>query len=564
MNMLDDAALEAFVKALAQARDYSSVGERLRQTAPFKEGPFQAIIWAFDYRLVVISDKERRRRWGAYAPQLEWQGGATYPPTLDSVKDEDLALWENVARDLNDPLGLSRLHDLLWERRHGSRPDLHARAAIEAYLELSFGRWGPLDKAHCLVRALELAQRISDTGLRDKALTRCIYLARASLTSERPLPGVVVRLISAVQALSPQSTELDSLSQDAEAAFSGNPWVLESLFDLKASRTTDPKQRRVVGEDLVRLWRDVAERNVGVARFAYLQHALELAHKYGLSDHAHDIKRSIQGLTNEDLQLSCTSATALVPTDEAERFIAWFIEPSQWENSLLRFGYYGPPGGGHQNRLARVTQLMADHPLQFLFPKAIIGAENALIRLASSPEEHKDVALIEDQALGIRIWGVFAADVLDRIRAKYGEPTVGELTGFFKTEIISEDIAERVARALLLFWNGETDESAHILVPRLEAIIRTLAREIGLPVIREPRGDCPGGVKQLGDLLHSLSGYLDDDWRRYLDNLLVEPVGVNLRNRVAHGLISSVNKQEAALLIHCVCFLRRLELRHSG
>jgi hypothetical protein len=48
---------------------------------------------------------------------------------------------------------------------------------------------------------------------------------------------------------------------------------------------------------------------------------------------------------------------------------------------------------------------------------------------------------------------------------------------------------------------------------------------------------------------------MDESWRRYLVNVLSEPVGVNLRNRIAHGLVTRVARNEAALLIHVASHL---------
>jgi hypothetical protein len=45
---------------------------------------------------------------------------------------------------------------------------------------------------------------------------------------------------------------------------------------------------------------------------------------------------------------------------------------------------------------------------------------------------------------------------------------------------------------------------------------------------------------------------VEPSWR-YLTVLLTRETGVNLRNRISHGLIDEVRREEAVLLIH-VCF----------
>jgi Domain of unknown function (DUF4209) len=52
--------------------------------------------------------------------------------------------------------------------------------------------------------------------------------------------------------------------------------------------------------------------------------------------------------------------------------------------------------------------------------------------------------------------------------------------------------------------------------------------------------------------------WLDESWRRYLAHLLSDPLGLNLRNEIGHGLIGVVDESRCALLVHAVCHLRLL------
>jgi len=98
----------------------------------------------------------------------------------------------------------------------------------------------------------------------------------------------------------------------------------------------------------------------------------------------------------------------------------------------------------------------------------------------------------------------------------------------------------------------------HLLLPRLEAILRGMARSLGLVIYREPRGRDRGGVRTLGVLLSELIDFVDESWRRHLANLLTDELGYNLRNLVLHGLVPRVERVEAALLINAACYLRLL------
>jgi hypothetical protein len=77
---------------------------------------------------------------------------------------------------------------------------------------------------------------------------------------------------------------------------------------------------------------------------------------------------------------------------------------------------------------------------------------------------------------------------------------------------------------------GSYDDSAHALAPRIERAVDEVCRQAGLVVVREPIGAT-----------------------------LTEPLGVNLRNRIAHGLIGEARAYDAALLVHVGAFLRTLQ-----
>lgn len=98
-----------------------------------------------------------------------------------------------------------------------------------------------------------------------------------------------------------------------------------------------------------------------------------------------------------------------------------------------------------------------------------------------------------------------------------------------------------------------------MIAAQVERIIRTTARLTGLSTTRSPgAGGKPGGVKTLGSLLRLMKGATPERTCRYLIVLLTEVTGLNLRNRISHGLVDKVSPPEAALLIHAACHLALL------
>jgi hypothetical protein len=199
-------------------------------------------------------------------------------------------------------------------------------------------------------------------------------------------------------------------------------------------------------------------------------------------------------------------------------------------------------------------------PLQFLFPKVVFGAEGTTVRHLVTEDDREAAMLIDHERLAISIWALIAVDALTRIRECHGRPDENDLARFFETSLIPADLARQLAHGVALWAREAHDDSAHSLAPRIERAVRELSRRAGLVVAREPIGSEPGGVRPLGHLLADLQGVLDESWRRYLVNALTEPLGINLRNRIAHGLIGEARATDAALLVHMASFMRTLQL----
>jgi len=367
-------------------------------------------------------------------------------------------------------------------------------------------------------------------------------------------PGVALRLIRALMWLPPdlQPDIVDGLLDEAEKVYSENASVDVTVLDLKARRSRDAMDARALRVRQVERWRRAAKEASGLLRFVHLQTALELARTSGLSDLADQVRREMHQV---DLDLKKLSTAVLIPAEQVEGLVSAFDDEKDWRGSLLRFGVYGPPSGDFQQNIAAVENQMRAAPLQYLVTKVMLGPDNTPVRVVSSEADHREVALSEHEARGVALWALFSAEILDRIHLRHGLPDAGDLTKFFTTPLIPQDTAERIGQAVLLYWQDQPDESGHLLIPRLEATVRTIARECGLATFREPLGEKLGGARGLGDLLVALKGRLDESWRRYLVNLLSDPVGVNLRNRIAHGLLPRVLKTDAALLIHAACHL---------
>ena len=251
-----------------------------------------------------------------------------------------------------------------------------------------------------------------------------------------------------------------------------------------------------------------------------------------------------------------------LPRADIERAIASIVGDDSAPDALRRLAAQCPSGdpAGH---LRLAEELRTQHPFQFLVTRVVISEENIPLRFIRSPEEHLLAQIRRQEVMAVRFFAaVILVPTLDALVARYGVPATGEVATTLEGGGIDHGTAGIVAEQIVLVLRREADDAAaHSLVPRIERVIRELARRAGVLIIREPLGDKPGGVRLLGAILADLEGVLPETWRRYFVCLLTDDLGINLRNRVAHGLVEQVERQDAALLVHAALSLSQFTLR---
>jgi hypothetical protein len=516
------------------------------------------IVWAFGYMLVAGRREELRERVGVFGAQWEIEG-TVFPAPLAEIDEGMLEVWSEYADAMSDlPLAASRLNDLLWVRRHGERPANRARAAFDGYMALAESA-GTMDLVDCLLRAIEIAVEIKDDGRLETAITKALDVSRTEIanTTERR-PGIPLNLLEGIVdlKLDLQADELRKLLDDAATRYGEDPFIAQSISELKAALSAPDEREELQRQQVIR-WREEAKQGDAILRYSRLQQALGLARTHGFSEVAEEILLEMQAITPEDFDLKPITAEVEFPREEIEAYVKSYAEDSKsWQEAVRRFGSEGPPSGDTEENAKLTKELAEKYPVQRLFPTQIMGAHGSITAAASSEEEHDRLDLTKHEAMQIRIWAPIGVEILDAIKQAFGVPDREALTEYFTTELIDHEVAARIADGVLRFFESDDDGALHILVPQLEAAIRGAAARAGVVVIKTPRGGTPGGVRALGGILADFKGRLDESWRRYLANSLSDPLGINLRNQVSHGLHGPTTRGDVAIAIQIACHLR--------
>ncbi len=566
--MIDPDVAAAVRQALDGDPEWHQVSSTLARVVPEgDEARFRSFAFAFGYRLVPQTRRETQdRASGPFAPMAS-DGDWSFPPALPDVEDGDVHTWKEAVGELPGPVALARLHDLLWER--GAQPrHVHGQAATEALLELvDLDHWHIMGRTDCLSRALELATALNNADLRARAVARSQAFIEDVIALEERAPGAVLMILRALIALRDEHrpTELAALMESAKQRYGDDPYIFESLGELRARLLSGDEQIGVRRAQVAR-WRLEATKGDTMMRVIRLEQALEVARTYGLTSEADEIRVELQNIRPADVDLKTISATVALPTEEIEQWIDSIVSPG-WQEALSSLGRDGPPGGTNDEIDQQLAEEGEDFVFSKLFTRQVMGHETAATRFRAADDESREsLERSERRAMYARMSSAFYARALLAIEERHERPTHDDLADFFSPDLIGPQRGERIARALELFWDGLPDESAHVLVPRIESTIREMARRVGLTVMREPVAGKPGGARTLGILLLELREHFTDDdgWIDYLYNVLGDQFGLNLRNDISHGLIDSVGVGDAALLLHGALHLRLLQPRQKA
>lgn len=550
---------------LQDAPAWYDLSQRL-ETSTDEVGPLRWLSLGFVYHLNTFGGREEKDH-GPYDVAVTSE--FSYPPFPADVETPVRDVWRQACGELNDPIVLSRLHDLAYVA-DGRSAHADGRKAAKALVELAqLETWDVLDRAQCMARAIDISLELNDTDACVRYGEAAAALANELLKQEHPGPPFFV--LRSILSLKPEHhpAELDALIQETIDRFSGSSHHVGAL-DLAIAATTDSKRKAQLRREQLNVMTREADEAKGLAQVDRIRRAAQFAERHNLRQEANDLLSRLQEMSSTDLELEPFTTETEVPTELVQATIDEHAGSGAADirDALIRIGHYGPPGGSIDDLNETVEEIRKGHPLLDLFPTTLFREGSAVPTfIADGPESKKRLALGQQRQLAAHFnASLLLGPMLLQAKEHHGRPAHDELTAIWSTELIGPERADRIARAVELFWDEHYDDAAHVLVPRLESILRDAARHSGILIHKQPAPGRYGGVISLNAVLDKLVQLSDrEPWHCYLRDLLCEPLALNLRNEIAHGLHTKARPIDAALLVHAACFLLRLKItRHEA
>jgi hypothetical protein len=514
--------------------------------------------------------------WGTYFGPMssgETSDGKTvYFPSIAGTPPEVVAHWSKRARTLKHPFLRARYADLTWDMigpiAQGKRDVADAQIAIDSYLVAAPAMTELHNKLYSTERAMRLAVLIGDLKRITSARYALMAMFRAAIAAPPGMWWVVFdHLIDETRAGVTDAERLELITG------------VEDLIALHADQNRkdkfDPHQCKDAVLRLLPVYKrkqhhaDIMRLNETVARtfehaasladatlaVAFLQTSWDFYRSAQLTDDARRVRILMQkAIGDSKVAMKKFGHEFTISKNDMDAFVSKLIV-DELGDSLANIAYeFMLKRDALENEVKETAKAA---PLYALITQEILDDDRVVAKIGSVDDDPFGRLFVQ-----ARFGFTFSAPWLSR--------TYDQL--FEKHQIVPENIASWANRHKLFddmglliqgihgWLQGDNVKAAHLLVPQVEHALRKIAGDIGLPVTKaHPRMKGVSVAINMGDILSAaeILAALGENLTLHFQALYSDPRGLNLRNRMAHGLMDSSDfgDQLSGLIIHSLLML---------
>jgi hypothetical protein len=483
-------------------------------------------------------------------------------PGLDDLTSEMVESCRTIHADTSSAPLRARLADIAWVR---ARDHIAAKAAIQAYLDVARAVRLPEDWHDMmtpLTRALGIAAQL---GRREDFHTVRAFTEEI-LDAQAPSEGGIFSADLLDLLLESSRDDAERYSGIAEGIAdrvlaAGRYDLARTYYELAARCQERRRDQQAGAEGRRRLLGRVADAYVAQAEAvlsqphigsllgaAHMQKAIEVLRRAGKSRERVDelLERlvEIQKAVPDSMLRYSHSFDATDFAEEARQSVAG----KSADEALLAFlmrDLLSDVGKLRVNAERRASEYLG----LSLFPKVMHNAEGKVVARQGSvrspdPQEREAAIRVEMVGDAERHYDTIGRIIIEPMRRQIVLDHAITATDVHRilqySPVVAADREMVFTEGLVAGFYGDTMKAAHYLIPQLEHSIRVLLQRSG---VRVSTYDQYGIQKELNlnNLLHlpELKEMLGDDLVFALQCLLIEKFGPDLRNKLAHGLMSS-------------------------
>ena len=521
--------------------------------------------------------------WGTYyGPMITWtkEDGEAYEyPGLSLVTEDILNYWTERAVATPNWLMKSRYNGLVWDFSNkvlGKKPD-HKTAISYVQSLVAICDLGvcerPTESIQKITRAYRVAKSLNNEDLIKTCIESAIRLEGCIGKDDKPnLWGFCFKLFILEKRNHLTDEQKEKLVSDQEKYLGctykdHSPWACESVGIPLATyyRSIDDSEevRRVV-EVVGGCFESACDGLAAMQASSWLQHVHGIYISFNLHDKAESVSKKISEIGPDVVEsMQSFSLSRDIPKEKLDSYLDAMTEGGE-ELSLNRIAVQFIQKKGQIER--QVLELARDHPLIYLIPKSLHDHKGRPVATIGSIEDDLEGNTIHQLSQNLQINSVFLRHSIHKVIERYNISCDGLLDFIFKS-LIFEDTKKNIVRTgISAFLEEEYYSSIHLLIPQIEAAIRSLVELMGEAILRRSR---QGGLqlRTLDDLLREecVENCFGIDSTFYFRVLLTDKRGWNMRNDVCHGISpsSAFNCFMADRVLHVLLCLARVRKSHA-
>ncbi len=526
---------------------------------PFTELPLalRGELLAFDFMENHPSDTNP---WDTYfGPMMTFRNTSnelTASPSLDLVTPEILDYWTERSATAQNPVLAARYANLVWDltksvRGRGADVCIARRAIDELVRAVRENRVKhEVNAIEKLRRALSVAISIRDSGriaaVRDFMISYEDQIADDehagiwgfSFDELLDNPKVSLATQQETKLLGDMEARLARLTTAREGAKVNSLAVERAVERLQRYYSKHSRQHDVrrVTRLLGQAYEAEAEQGPGLRALVFLQQAYDAYSQCGLREEAEALSQRLeQAGRDANAGMKTVSTEFSVPTAEMNAYIA---EITSGDVNVV-FKKVALQYVVKFNEVAQDVQAQArDYPLSYLMSKKLLDHDGRPVAIVGPIEADLEGHVVSEMAQRLHFATPFLGKVMEAVAARISKSADQIVDYLFQSPVFEESRRSILQTGIECYLAGEHLVAAHLLVPQIEHAVRTLLRLVGGSIYKK---NAVGGLdyRTLADILRDplIVGTLGDPIATYLDVLLVERRGWNIRNIVCHGLV---------------------------
>ena len=488
------------------------------------------------------------------------------PVCLDIFSDDDITFFSNIVDIIDNNLLKARLSDIVWSRNR-SLGIQYALEAIDAYRSIPLNTDSWFSDGHdCWERALSLAlmlRKPANTRLNEiKESLLCAF--RNATTQERFFPIQIYELIKKYRIhndnIEEIANKLESMANDfyndkdfyaAGVYYSNAVELFKVLDDSKWVDLVIKKADCFLEEADMRVSIDkpsyiAATEFCKDALLVYRTIPKDKRELYGVDEKTSEIHKKINEYGKQMSNEMVTIDVGHVDITESVKHNEDKIKGKTALDALLIFANICGRIK-YKNILEEAAQHLQNHPLQAMFSKNIIDSDGRVVARNPGMGEDSDsqqVAVYQQamEQYAIMITFYVEASILPALNILHIEHCFRE-SDFIalaqQSAIIPQERARLFGKGLFAGYNYDFITATHILVPQVEHMVRYHLKntEEKTTTLDKIGVETENGLNTLmnSPLVNDIFG---EDLTFEIKSIYCEPSGPNLRNSLAHGLIS--------------------------